>query len=187
MFSRVIRVIAATVVLVGVAGCASSSRKADELPLEGPFVSIMITRTAFSGTAKYPHGWIFCVINRGTPEAFLRGYRLAGGKIRENRVFSAKVIKDIEAIDFEPFDWKSEAAIAHARWEETPEGKEVIRLSAFDGAEYDIVINSKRGHFGMREWNPDINYYASCSEKIAKLKRVLDTLAFHMGRKQLGL
>jgi len=119
----------------------------------------------------------------------LRGYRLVDGEIKEPRVFSSKVLKDIEAIEFEPFDWKSEVALAKARWNETPDGKDIIRLPAFDGAEYEIVIKSKRGRFSMREWNPfeDIDFYAPYSEKIAKLKRVIDTLALDMGRRKLEL
>jgi len=40
-----------------------------------------------------------------------------------------------------------------------------------------------------RKWNPylDIEFYAPYSEKIAKLKLVIDTLASCMGHKQLGL
>ena len=41
----------------------------------------------------------------------------------------------------------------------------------------------------MREWNPGplIDFYAPYSEKIAKLKRVIDTLALYIGRKEFGL
>ena len=203
MLSRLFRVVAGFSVLMAVAGCASHSKKTiglpDELPKGEPLISIMITRGAFrleqAGAdikfvpAKSPLGWAFYVEHPDTWRASLGGYRLEGEEIKEYRAYSSSVLKDIEAIDFEPFELWDEVAIAKARWGETPEGKDLVRLRTFDGAEYEIIINSKRGRFSMRERNPseDILFYAPFSEKIAKLKRVIDTLALHMGRKQLRL
>jgi len=193
MLSKIYRVVAGFGVLVALAGCASYSKKTiglpDELPEGEPLISIMMTGRALIEAPKSPTGWVFFVHRPDTQAASLRGFRLVEGKIEESRVFSSRVLKEIEAIDFEPFELGDELALATARWKETPEGKEWVRLRTFDGAEYEIIINSKRGRFSMREWNPsqDILFYAPYSEKIAKLKRVIDTLALHMGRKQLGL
>jgi len=201
MFFKGIRVIAAFGVLLGVAGCSASS-DLDELPKQEPLVSIMKTEDAFSGPAKAPTGWLFYA-QQAPPKVigpFLQSFQLSQGKIVGSHLegsASADIIEAIEAVDFEPFDWKSEAVIAEARLKEdlirqaTLQGKDVAYMPpvTLDGAEYEIIINSKRGRFSMREWNPwpEIDYYAPYSEKIAKLKRVIDTLALHTGRKQLGI
>jgi len=155
----------------------------------------MITQGAFSGPVKAPTGWVFYVEQDTLPAQgpILRGYRLVNGEIREatlSGTYTAKIIKAIEAIDFEPFDWDSEVVIAQKQLGKTlQEGEGVGIPTTRDGAEYEIVVNSKRGRFRMQEWNPNplIDFYAPYSEKIAKLKRVIDTLAVYMGRRQLGL
>ena len=195
MLSRLFRIVAGFSILLAIAGCSSPSQESSKLPKQEPLVSIMITQGAFSGPVKAPTGWVFYVEQSLPPAqgAILRGYRLVEGKIRETTLsgsYTAKVIAAIEAIDFEPFDWDSEVAIAQKRLGETlQEGEGVGIPMTHDGAEFEIVINSKRGRFRMREWNPQpfIDFYAPYSEKIDKLKRVIDTLAVYMGRKQLGV
>jgi len=194
MFFQGIRVIAAFGVLLGVAGCASlfQDQELDRLPKQEPLVSLMITESALTRNPKAPTGWAFYA-HPETPRTTLHCYELLDGEITKRHLggfAAARAIEAIEAIDFEPFDWKTEAAIAETRWEKAFEGKEQpVRYNVFDGAEYEIVINSKRGKFSMREWNPypDIEFYAPYSEKIAKLKLVIDTLALHIGRTQLKL
>jgi len=192
MFSRVIRVIAGFGVLLGLVGCASYPEKPDGLPKEEPLFSVMMTQSALTSLGKGPNGWAFYV-KREPPNMHpvLCVYHLWEGEIDERMGFggwdSGEVVKSIEAIDFEPFDWKTEAAIAEARRDAAL--PEETRLLTFDGAEYEIIINCKRGRFCMREWNPDLPlyYYAPYSEKIAKLQRVIDTLALYVGRHKLGL
>ena len=123
----------------------------------------------------------------------LYGYDLRGGNIHASISGgweSKEVVEAIDEIDFEPFDWKSEAAIADARRDKALQGETVVVSPfAFDGAEFEIIINNKRGRFCMREWNPGIQIkcYAPYSEKIAKLKRVIDTLALYAGLNMFGL
>ena len=200
MFFKGIRVIAAFGVLLGVAGCASlfQDPESDRLPKQEPLVSVMITNVALTKTPKAPTGWAFYVRQEPSmtgqePFRYMDGYHVTEGIICERTgggYPSSEALEAIEAIDFEPFDWKSEAAIAEARWKKAFEGKEKpTRYFTTDGAEYEIVINSKRGKFSMQEWNPwpEIVFYAPYSEKIAKLQRMIETLASYMGRTQLGL
>ena len=197
MFPKVIRVIAAFGILLGLVGCSSYPEKPEGLPKEEPLFSVMITQSALTRLGEGANGWAFYVkrdpyVTREPSDTYpvLYVYHLREGEIDDFIGFSGltseEVVKAIEAIDFEPFDWKSEAAIADAR--RTKALPDETRLITFDGAEYEIIINSKQGRFLMREWNPwlEIEYYAPYSEKIAKLKRVIDTLALYVGRSKLG-
>lgn len=217
MFFKGIRIIAAFGVLLGVVGCSPSSRESglipkpeakssdnstavpsldlDKLPKQEPLVSIMITQGAFSGPVSALTGWVFYYVEPDPSYgSFLRGYRLVNGKIRETTLDStyttAEIMKAIQAIDFKPFDWAPEEAVARERLSKTLQEDEGVAIPAtLDGAEYEIIINSKHGRFCMRMWNPMplIDFYAPYSEKIDKLKRVIDTLAVQMGRKRLNL
>jgi hypothetical protein len=183
-----------SVVLLFAFGCSSPSR-VSTLPKQAPLFSLTVTQGAFSGPVTQTTGWLFFVEDSAPIKGpFLSGYRLVHGEVREilsRGSASAEVVAAIEAIDLEPFDWKTEVEAANARFVKSFEGKDegMTAPMTLDGAEWELTIITKHGRFSMREWNPgpQIDFYAAHSEKISKLKRVIDTLALYEGRTKLGI
>ncbi|HZP59480.1 MAG TPA: hypothetical protein VFB27_04075 [Opitutaceae bacterium] len=172
------------------AGCAGIAPQ----PRGQFFASIKMMKGAFSGPTEKDTGFLFYTddtSDAGRP--FLTGYRIKNGGMED--VFgdsdSAKVMDAIAAVDLEPFDFKKEVEEVTDRLNKEAEkhGKNLLLPFAFDGAEYEIVIMTKKGRFALRDWNPGVAIEACApySPKIAKLKAVLDLLAQYYGHAHFGV
>ena len=111
-------------VILALAGCASQPQKAT-LPRQRPLFSLTVTQGAFSGPENAVTGWFFFVEESAPIKGpFLCGYHLVRGEVRETLSTgssSAKVVAAIDAIDFEPFNWK--AAARH----DTPASRAILK------------------------------------------------------------
>jgi hypothetical protein len=184
------------VICLFAAGCSTAKREVvARLPLGTLFAEIRLTEGAFFGVEKGRSGFFFYVEeDNGIAGPRLTGYRykhdslvgvLGGGSDSRDTVFA------LRAIGFEPFDYAAEVKSCEARIqaEAKARGEQVFAPFVLDGAEYEIVIVTQTGRFTLREWNPrvSIDYYAQHSEKIAKLKAVLDILAKYYGLLEFGI
>jgi hypothetical protein len=148
--------------------------------------SIRVTEGAFSGPTQGATGYFFHLremANGGGSR--LTGYRYENGVRREDfggASGSAGVVLAIREVGLEPFDFAAEVADTVAR-------DDLMLPFVLDGAEYEIAIHTSTGVFELRAWNPEptIHAIAPHSEKIAKLKAVLDLLAQYYGRTRFGV
>ena len=162
-----------------------------------PVVSLLITQSAFSGPLKDKEGWIFYSVKQSPfPERLLLSNSFHHGQVEEDFVTgsssgSSRVLKEIESVGLEPFDWLHELTVARDRYGEAHKYDDSIfaEPSSLDGAEWEIVVTTAKGEFRMKAWNPGplIDFYAPCDDRIGRLKRVIDILALSRGRKELGI
>jgi len=178
------------------AGCSTSIRDVAARPPSGTlFAEIRLTEGAFSGVEKGRSGFFFYIEeDDGIAGPRLTGYRyvhdslvglLGGGSDSRDTVLA------LRAIGLEPFDYTAEVKSCEARIQAGAKarGEQIMPPFVLDGAEYEIVVVTPNGRFVLKEWNPgaSIDYYASHSDKIAKLKAVLDILAKYCGRLEFGI
>jgi hypothetical protein len=159
------------------------------------FAYVKVTGGLFDGRRKGDTGFFFYVENEpGIAGPVLSGYQYQNGELRD--VFgggsdSEKTVKVIAAVGFEPFDFKSEVELVVDRLTKEAEirGKSFRRPQVLDGAEYEIRVVTTKGDFVLREWNPgyEIEFFATHSDKIAKLKSVIDLLALDYGHLKFGI
>ncbi len=183
----------ACVLLLG--GCTTPPRSASETPVGTFFAEIRLTAGAFFGVEKSRTGFAFYIEeNNGIAGPRLTGYRYKRGE--RIQIFgggsdSADTVKALRSVGLRPFDFAGEVKSCAARLqaEAKARGEDFIPPFVLDGAEYEIVITSPDGPFRLKEWNPGfaIDYYASHSPDIAKLKKTLDILSQYYGHLEFGI
>jgi hypothetical protein len=189
-------VVALVVLSALLPGCRSP--RAEVFKPKGELVaSVRITDTAFKRVPKGDCGFFLYLEDLPIYPAqrLLVYYKVRDGRIESSGAFgsteSQELVKSLDAIGLEPFDCAKEVEESRVKKEaaDKARGDDTVTLSPFDGAEYEITIKTKKGLFVYRAWNPgfDIDFYASYSPKIAKLKAYIDTLARAMGRNELEL
>lgn len=163
-------------------GCSPAGRAPEGVLL----ASVRLTEGAFSGQTQGNTGHFYYVRDSANGAGSrLTGYRYENGVVRERlggASASASVVRAIRDVGLEPFDFAAELAA-------TVERHDLMLPFTLDGAEYEITIRTSTGVFVLRAWNPGptIDALAPHSEKIAKLKAVLDLLAQYCGRSQFGV
>ena len=111
------------------------------------------------------------------------GYRLKNGRELESfgggTFYSERLERQLEQIAFEPFNFDAE--IARVDRELLGGAPGVITL---DGGEYEIRYVFNHIDYTLKGSNPGakIEFYATHSKKIAKLKAVVDLFAAYYGR-----
>ncbi len=187
--------------LVALGGCTGVAEGRRAPQARGvPLASIRLTKGAFSGESKGRTGFFFFVEQpTGAGEPVLTGYEYRNGGLLDafgGGSDSTAVLRAIEAVGLEPFDFLAEVERiekAANGLRERPEqltDDQVFLMPPFalDGAQYEIVIETKTGRMVLQEWEPGaaIDFYAPHSPRIAKLKAVLDLLARFYGRAKFG-
>ncbi len=171
------------------AGCVASAvtRKRDKGRL---IFSSLLTVDAFTGKIDEKHGLEVYASPMYDGEEEIVLYRWSAGKL-DSRIGlgngSAKVFKELRAIDFKSFDFSLAVADADERIEEKT-GQEFI-FFVLDGFATEIVVSHDPGEtFRAEVWNigPYIDEYAEHSVEIDKLKRVVDLYARILGRCLIG-
>ena len=151
-----------------------------------------ITEVALIGPIKRTTGYYFYVESEeNVAGPFLNGYQYQHGKIIQEfgtGSDSAAVIEAIEQIGLEPFDFEKEIMVAEEKSKANPDPNGVWVLS-MDGTEWEIMIQTKKGKFLSRIWNPGSEFknYARYSANIAKLEQVLRILVRYYGEATIGL
>lgn len=183
----------ACLVLAGCVGALSSDTK--DSPRGTFFAEITRKQGAFSGAEKHRTGFGFYIEeNDRAAGPTLIGYRYERGsrvRVIGGGSASREVVAALRAVGLRPFDFAAEVDACDARFQAAAKSRGEVYFAPYtvDGAEYDIVIATPSGEFSLKRWNPGpaINYYASYSADIAKVKRVLDLLAQYYGRVEFGV
>ena len=130
------------------------------------------------------------------PDAKHRTYRGRYKRGERIQIFgggsdSADTVKALRSVGLRPFDFAGEVKSCAARLEAEAKarGDDFIPPFVLDGTECEIVIVTPDGPFRLQEWNPGfaIDYYASHSPDIAKLKKTLDLLSQYYGHLEFGI
>jgi hypothetical protein len=162
------------------------------------FASILMTRTASGAVVERKTGFVFSTepIPTGTAGEVIRALR--GDEYRDGRrvesfgggTESATFVASIANVGLVPFDFDAEVAQVTARLSREAEqrGDTFLEPQGRDGNEWEITIATQAGMFTLRAWNPraSIDAYAPYSDKLARLKAVLDLLAQYYGRLKVG-
>lgn len=182
---RLLVLVVSVAVLVG---CAAPAHAPG--PRGKVVFSIRLTKGAFTGVPKGNTGVFFYEDDR-----LITCYRMRDGDVIEvaggGSDSTSALRGGLERIHFEAFDFEAELKTAAQRLEEKAkhDGTSILHLATLDGAEYEITYDFGRVSFRIQKWNPipEIDYYAPHSEKLAKLKAVIDLFALNYGRSKLVL
>jgi hypothetical protein len=130
-------------------------------PKSDPIFSILETKNASREPAKPPEGFYVYVVEAGKGEVgpFVEVFRYRDGKLTDfinGGSASAKLVKQIEDIHFEGFDFEQEVKATSDRLKSTAEsrGETFYPPIVLDGAEYEISYNSGTVKFRMKARRP---------------------------------
>ena len=159
--------------------------------------SLVLKRTVFRAQPKSGDYGFSIYVDRNAPGVngpMVCVFRIEAGtpiEVVYDTQRSKRFMQSLAAIHFEPFDFTKEVKIAEDRAMEEAKsrGTHFYPPTCMDGAEYQITITTADGAFSVSEWNPSdvIDVYAAYSEKIQKLKQVLDLFAEYYGRTKFGV
>jgi hypothetical protein len=185
------------ILFVILAGCAAPIGSEPFKPAGHLLFSVRLVNGAFTGVEERLTGIFFYI---GEPEPYVEGPMITGYVVRKGAVTetisagsyeSISLRKHIEEIDFVPFDIESEIkTIDLGRREEANRtGTMVSQIATLDGAEYELHFVFGEVDYSLRRWNPgaEIDFYATYSPKIRKLKELLDTFACYYGRRKFDI
>ncbi|MEO6569775.1 MAG: hypothetical protein ABIO94_13510 [Opitutaceae bacterium] len=148
--------------------------------------SYSVTQGAFTGVEKKMTGIYFHQEKSGE----IAGYRYEKGRLLDDfngrPLNRAKLLREIQSIGFESFDYDEEIRAVDAMIAEEVRqgGATMMRPLTMDGQEYELKFALGSVNFAMKRWNPqpEIEFYALRSPKIAKLKQLIDLFAQHYGK-----
>ena len=176
-----------------IAGCTAPSvltpRPTDQL-----LIAVEITETAFSGPVHGKSGF-FLYLDDTLGGPIVTAYEFRGGRVVDRTgggsYESDEFLRAMDDIRFESFDYDAEIAEAAAEiTRKEKEGAErVLPPFVLDGSEYKIEVRYRGSVVRLQKWNPgaEIDFFASHSTKIAKLKAVIDLAARYYGRSKFGV
>lgn len=174
-------------IIVFFSGCSSVKQEA---PKGNLFVSILMTEGAHEGKVLGKEGFEF-YIEQSPPNTlgpFLKGYRYKNGKVIEYFSLgsaSRNFVKEIETIEFKPFDYELEKVKA----EEAARKDYPIISAVKDGAKWELKIITSEGEFYLHEWNPrvEIEVLAPYCKNFKKLDTLIKVLSRYYGSYHLHM
>ena len=168
--------------LLVLAGCASWQ----PFPYGDLLFSYHVTQGAFTGVEKKMTGIYFYQEKSGE----IAAYRYEKGRLLDDingrPLNRENLLREIQSIGFESFDYEEEIrAVDRIIAEEVRQGgPTLMRPLTMDGQEYEIKFALGSVNFAMKRWNPqpEIEFYALRSPRIAKLKKLVDLFAQYYGQ-----
>ena len=154
------------------------------------FASFQKVEKAFEEPEKYFSG-IKYYIHNYKGDIHLKSFYFKNGRLIDYFAFCCDEgeLEELNNLNFQYFNYKAEVKRAKKLfYEEAARRGEIWVLYGRDGNSWKIKIQTDQGLFELSrgEVNGEVDGLATYSEKIATLKRLVDFLALHSGRIQIG-
>ena len=190
-FDKIMKKIIPILLLLILSSCSAMHHKGLDIKPKGElFAYFRITEMAFYGPVERATGFYFYKETTDYGGPFLNYYQYKNGVIVDSSgggSLSEEVFDDIESIGLKPFDYEKEVKIVEEKVEKSG-GFDGYWVTA-DGDEWEIMIQTSKGKFLMKKWNPgtDFRNYAKYSENIKKLEKYIRRLLMYYAETKIGV